>query len=391
MPQQRTIAQINPKVLEWIIDSSGWEISELAEKLKVDPKTIQNWKLKKQGIELGILEKLADYVKRPLAIFFLPSPPSESEIKDFRKISSTGHSKLSKETLLSIREARYLQSVANELLVSQNIPLEPKIKQATIKDNPEKIANRERAHLGFDSTEGLLSPKARRSINNHYNKLREILESLNIFVFQSKMSVEEVRGLSLPDKLPRSIVINSNDSYQARIFSLMHEYAHVLLNEDGICIPEYDSNEKPMTKQYQIESWCNRFAGAILVPTEIFLDLFTKMNKKEDAPQSIIDALSNKFRVSKQVIIVQILRSFPNHPKKQYFLNVLNELQKQSKSVKKQSGGFASPVTMCISKKGRKYVSLVLDSHQKNIINSSNIIDYLDLKLKHLEEIKKCL
>ncbi len=86
MPQQRTIAQVNPKVIEWIIDSSGWEISELAEKLDVDSQTIQNWKSKKQGIDLQILEKLAGYVKRPLAIFFLPDPPSEPKITDFRKI-----------------------------------------------------------------------------------------------------------------------------------------------------------------------------------------------------------------------------------------------------------------------------------------------------------------
>ena len=60
------------------------------------------------------------------------------------------------------------------------------------------------------------------------------------------------------------------------------------------------------------------------------------MSKKEDEPSSIISALSNLFQVSKQVIIVQILHLIPNHPKKQYFLNILDELQKQSKPTKKQ-------------------------------------------------------
>lgn len=388
MVQQKTVAKINPKVLEWAIDSSGWEISDLAEKLDVNPKTIENWKLKKQAIELQILEKLADCVKRPLAIFFLPEPPSEHPITDFRKISGT-YSKLSKETILAIRESRYLQSVARELLIQQKISLKPKIESnITIRDNPEEIAIKERKHLGFDSKEGLLSPEATGSINNRYNKLREILESLNVFVFQSNMPVEEVRGLTLSGTLPQTIVINSADSYQARIFSLMHEFGHVLLNEEGICMPEYGSiTNKPTNKQQKIESWCNHFSASILVPRAQFLESFHELDERKAEPKSIINYLSRQFRVSKQVIIVRILRFFPNHPEKQKYLKEF-EMLRESLSIKKDSAGFVSPVDVCLSRKGKKYVSLVLDSRKKDIINNRNTIDYLNLKLKHLSAIQ---
>lgn len=389
MVQQKTVAKINPKVLEWAIDSSGWEISDLAEKLDVDPNTIENWKLKKQAIELQILEKLADCVKRPLAIFFLPKPPSEHTITDFRKISGSTSSKLSKETILAIRESRYLQSVARELLIQQKNSLKPKIKSnITIRDNPEEIAMKERNHLGFDSKEGLLSQEASGSINNRYNKLRQILESLNVFVFQSNLPVEEVRGLTLSGALPQTIVISSADSYQARIFSLMHEYGHVLLNEEGICTPEYGSiKNNPSNKQQKIEYWCNHFAASILVPRDQFLYAFHRLDERKDEPKSIINNLSRQFRVSKQVIIVRILRFFPKHPDKQKYLKEF-EMLRESRSTKKDSAGFVSPVDICLSRKGKKYVSLVLDSRKKDIINNRNTIDYLNLKLKHLSAVQ---
>lgn len=389
MARQKAISKINPDVLKWIIDSSGWETSDLAEKLEVKPELILKWKTKKQPIDIQQLEKLADCVKRPLAIFFLPKPPSEHVLKDFRKIAGSSSKKLCKETLLTIRGFRYLQSVAQELLKQQKNNLIPKIETVSMQDDPDKIAIRERKNLGFDSPTELLSPEAKGSINNRYNKLREILESLNIFVFQAGMPVEEVRGLTLSKSLPQVIVINSNDSHKARIFSLMHEFAHILLEQYGICIPEYGLvKSNSVNNQQRIELWCNKFAAAILVPQDIFLEEFLKLDKKYQGSEIIIDNLSKQFRVSKQVIIVRILKLFPDHPGKQNYQKMFNMLRESRRA---QKGGFAHPVDLLFSRKGKKYISLVLDSRKKDIINNRNTIDYLDLKLKHLKAVQERL
>ena len=44
------------------------------------------------------------------------------------------------------------------------------------------------------------------------------------------MPVDDARGFSLTDGEPYVIVVNSADADRARLFTLFHEYAHILLN-----------------------------------------------------------------------------------------------------------------------------------------------------------------
>jgi len=78
------------------------------------------------------------------------------------------------------------------------------------------------------------------------------------------MPVEEIRGFSLVrEERPPVIVISSQDSPNGRIFTLFHEYSHILLEESGLCIP----SEVIDKGQQDVEKFCNEFAGNFLVPT----------------------------------------------------------------------------------------------------------------------------
>ena len=151
MAKQTSLIRVNPDVIKWIIESSGWEINELAKKLNMSEESIRNLVLRESPIEIRKLEKFADYVKRPLAVFFLPKPPSEPELTDYRKVYGIETKKLSKKTLSAIREARYFQSIAKELLETQRISQKPKITNVILKNNPEIVALQERKKLGFES------------------------------------------------------------------------------------------------------------------------------------------------------------------------------------------------------------------------------------------------
>lgn len=87
------------------------------------------------------------------------------------------------------------------------------------------------------------------------------MENLGVLVFQFAMPVHDARGFSLVEDGISSIVLNSHDSINARIFTLFHEYAHLLLGTSGICNLE-ESSELHL----DIERFCSHFAGAILVP-----------------------------------------------------------------------------------------------------------------------------
>ena len=66
------------------------------------------------------------------------------------------------------------------------------------------------------------------------------------------MPIEDARGFALADANPKIIVVNSKDQIEARIFTLLHEFAHILLGETSISIPDLRSNN---TIEKWVEGW----------------------------------------------------------------------------------------------------------------------------------------
>ena len=78
MPHKSLEVSVEPKVLIWARKSIGRNIEEVAKRLKVSENTVASWELGQKKPTLVQLEKLAKTIyKRPLAAFFLPSPPAE--------------------------------------------------------------------------------------------------------------------------------------------------------------------------------------------------------------------------------------------------------------------------------------------------------------------------
>ena len=126
-------------------------------------------------------------------------------------------------------------------------------------DNPELIAAEYRKL--FD-----LNLETQRKIKDAYrlfSYLRDVLEDSNVLVFQFSMPVEDARGFALADDLPSIVVINSKDTIEARLFTLMHEFGHILLGETVIDIPD-----ESLKNRNNVERWCNAFSSSFLLPEE---------------------------------------------------------------------------------------------------------------------------
>ena len=61
------------------------------------------------------------------------------------------------------------------------------------------------------------------------------------------LDVEEFRALSVIDAYAPLIFINSNDSINGRLFSLLHEFSHICIGENSLFNDRY-STEKRLTK-----------------------------------------------------------------------------------------------------------------------------------------------
>lgn len=392
MRHQKIVVKVKPEVLRWTIESAGWELNELAEKTEIEPELLNEWKTRESSIDLKKLEKIADSLKRPLAVFFLPEPPKESILTDYRKIAGFETKSLSKKTLTALRNARYIQSNSQDLLKLQEIDNKPKIQPATLNDEPDEIANRERQNLGLEfESENTRGRVVKKPINQLYASLRAKIESLNIFVIQANMPLNEARGFTLTDKYPRIIVINSADELKPRIFTLLHEYAHILLKKDGICLPNSENfRTKSKDEILKIEKWCNAFSGTLLMPKQEFLSELSLYEETYENTLQIIIDLSKKFRVSKKAVIVRILNLSKNQTYKEKYLEYYDKVIYDSmlKSKAKKGGGGVSQVDKCLSQKGKKFVKLVSESRNKRLITSNEMISYLNLKTKHFDKLQ---
>ena len=73
------------------------------------------------------------------------------------------------------------------------------------------------------------------------------------------LNTTEFRAFTLADDIAPVIFINGRDAIKARIFSLVHEFMHLLLGRDGI------------SKNVQAETICNRATITALAPIELIV------------------------------------------------------------------------------------------------------------------------
>ncbi len=161
------------------------------------------------------------------------------------------------ELTRALNRASALQAFAGELLAELDVALPEH--PTTQPGDAHEVAAAQRAALG-------VSLDAQRKWGNPWTALRgwrTAIEQHGVFTLQLPIAGGEVKAFSLSGE-PPVIVLNQSDFVRSRVFSVMHEYAHVLLGSGAICIP--GSGRKAMEQSPEVERFCNRFAGAILVP-----------------------------------------------------------------------------------------------------------------------------
>lgn len=377
---------VEPEVLKWLRKSSGWTIDDVSKHLHVSTQLVSYWETGARQPTFNQIKNLARAYKRPSAAFFLAEPFEERPLpSDFRSFSNVP-SPPTKKTLRVIRKARDLQSISSELMENLDIDINVEVSRWSVLDDVEKIARIERNDVEIPLDEQFRW----KSGYEAFNRWREVIELKKIAVFQFPM--EEIRGLSLTDVSPSTILVNSKDSIEARIFTLLHEYAHVLLHEPALCTPE---NPIVIGRGQDFERWCNNFAGEFLMPPEQI---------KQDFEQFGIanyGQIARKYRVSLSAILTRLLvRGLISRDLYESELNTLRQKElkeEQSKLEKKvqepeevsdDRGGGESLARRASRERGKTFISLVRENTHQGLITHSDALDYLNVKIKHLKELQ---
>jgi len=376
MPKKSLCVEVKPEVFKWLRESSGWTQEEIAKRIKTGTQNIQNIEMGNKKPTIRQLKELASAFKRPVAAFFLDESIQEKpKPKDYRMLPNKMN-KFDKKTIYVLRKARRLQVLCKEL--SRNIDYDTKVKIKKVKllDNPKEIAKK------YRSLSELTEEKQRRFKTSYelFNYLRDIFEDMNIFVFQYSMPVEDARGFVFVDESPYVIVVNSKDRIEARIFSLMHEFGHILLGESAIDLPDVT-----LKTRNSIEKWCNEFSSSFLLPSELAITIF-ESNIDKITHKKLLTSLSNKYKVSKAMILLKMLKL--NYIKKEDYENILKIYKPKIETKKKSKAGGGIPSDKKrLSEVGNKFVSLVANNYDRENITYTDALNYLSIKSRKFDAL----
>lgn len=297
-----TRANVNPRVLRWAREAAGFNLEAVAAKLQKQPSDVQAWEQGTARPTVRQARALANAYKRPFATFFLREPPPDPlMLPDFRRVSSDRARSYSPDLRLAIRTARYRQLWLRERLVETE---QPKLRFVGSWKEPRRaseLAATIRAKLRADSRVPAKTPKPEA-----FRTWVDAAEEAGIAVMQGwTFEPTEARGFALPDAYAPFVYINTRDTDGARIFSLIHELAHIWLGAPGVSDAGVGRGAYPPGAK-RIEEFCNKVAAEVLVPAARFDELLRTVPPKE-SPADTARAMARHFSVGDEVIARRLL------------------------------------------------------------------------------------
>lgn len=377
------ISGINPVVMKWAREASGYSILDIAKSFKKSPEVIAAWEEGTQAPTYSQLERLAyTLYKRPLAIFFLPSPPHEEEINNsFRSLPEVELDALQPDTRYALRLARAMQISLDELLEGKNDGERLIFKELRINpgSDPVTVSRAVRNYLGVD----ISTQQKWKSTDAALKNWREVVEACGIFVFKYPFKQQGISGFCLSDREFPVIYLNNSTTKTRQIFSLFHELAHILFSTSGITKEDrsYVNNLRGTLRS--VESFCNKFASEFLVPSEDF-------EKRIDIRQPVekfSSKMANLYGVSREVILRKLLdRDLVSNDEYSELVSKWNAEAVEAKQQKKSGGDyFATQATYL----GRKYLSLIFSKYNEGAITIEQLSEYARVKTRNVMGIEE--
>jgi len=374
-------ALIKPTLLIWARESAGFEIEVAAKKAAVKVEALEEWERGDSRPSIPQLRKLGDIYKRPLAVFFLSEPPKGFDPqREFRRLPSVTPQYESTELRLALRSALFRREAARELYERLGEPLPDINASAHPTEDPEVVGQRIRELLGITWEEQLewASPYVA------LNVWREAIENLGILVFQTGgIDLEEMRGTGVTHGSLPLIVLNNADAPHGRIFTLLHEFIHILFTNGGHHTSAIEGKRLP--EDQVLERASNRFAAATLMPRKQFLEEVEKYPDALTGSNELLRRFANRIKVSAEAILRRLVS----------LQRVSNALYREKRREWQKRSWFSAPrgdggppiQVKVVSSLGRSFVSLVLEGYQRNVISSGDLSDYLGIKLKYLDKV----
>lgn len=332
-------ANINPDILSWARERARLSLDALAQKLHVPENKLEAWENGDKPPTFKQAQNFAIKTHIPFGYLFLNRPPKESlPLPDLRTIGSQQPDQPSAELIDIVQMVLQRKQWFLEYQQDQSAGRNPHIGLFNIDSPASQVVNHMRQVLKVGAHPN------RGYWDEYFRLLIQRIEDAGILVMRQgdmghhtrPLSVAEFRGFAIFDPIAPVIFINQADAPSARLFTLIHELAHIWIGESGI------SDANPQTQRRE-EALCNAVAGEFLVPEIEFKQVWQELDDWKDN----IPVLESHFHVSKWVIARRAL-SLRKISFQQYQLYI-SDLKEQHKNRERTDGG----PTYYLTKKGQ--------------------------------------
>lgn len=324
---------IHAPVIDWIMQNVHED--------QVTPDVLDQlnaWKTGEKQPTLKQLEAMSRKTRIPFGYFLLQTPPDEDiALAEYRTVGSKKSQKPSRELIDILDQMTAIQDWMREELKREQSDATSFVGSCSLHDSTGEIARRIRDDLALKTNwyrEG-------KNAEDNFNRLRNTLVQHGLLIFTGgkvganthrPLDVNEFRAFTLIDPHAPLIFINTTDTANGRLFSLLHETVHVWLGENSL----FNNPEWSDERVSLLEQKCNAVAAELLVPAADFSEVWDSSIPVED----MIGQAARHFRCSEAVILRRAYTT-KKIPRNLYtrMLAFQKEQWEQTNAHKKKSGG----------------------------------------------------
>lgn len=379
-------AHPNPDILVWARESARLSITAAADRLAVDADLLVHWEETGEGITVAKLQTIASLYKRPLAAFFLSARPEVPErVRDYRRPWQKANRPESAQLAAEIRRAEGQRDNVLELLdLRDEAPSDAWKAPAT----SQAMATAARAILDEHALVPRPGPAGKPT--DWFFYWSSALEEMGVLVVTANaVNPAEADGFSIAlDPCP-VVAVNGASHFNRRIFTLMHEYAHLLRNTSALCDLHEGGGSSGDVDREEIES--NRIAAEILVPSAEFVhrNIVTESTSNQtDWPLQVLRAEARHWGVSPEII----LRKLVTHDRasKVFYADwrdAQSDYDRYSSGSDAKSNGGGDGLRTKVRNLGKGYVRNVVSALSEGYISTYETSNMLNAKVEQIPKM----
>jgi Zn-dependent peptidase ImmA (M78 family) len=374
-------------MLAWCRKTSRYTVSVVARKMKVPEAKIVAWEDGSASPSFHQLTRLASLYKRPTCVFYLPSPPTDFTImKDFRSLKGQAV-EFSPKLALAIREAKERSIWLSGFLKASGAHSIDLIQRFTMRNKPENVGRSLRRLLDMTTAE----QSACNDKEAAFRLWRKKCEEAGVCVFMvGRIEPSEMRGFAIVDNYAPVAAVNSRDIASAKIFTLLHEMAHLLIGEEGVSDAVFGSGRHAGNKK--VEVFCNAVAAEALVPSKSLLKSFEEFGNAHFVANM---QMAKRYQVSEEVIARRLLdlgkvgKAFYQQIRALSIARAQQAIQKKSEQPPKEI--IIPQFKLTKSRVGSRFAKAAVGAFHDGEIDGAELSRLLGMKLDHLRNLESSL